>query len=101
MRERVPPFQPDVYLVSISDRMVSKSEWASHLVTLIRTGEDLKYAYLRETVAPRALYQGAGKTYYNYRLSSERISTLRWSLDEIGKQADRDTALVVVVLVPS
>lgn len=101
IHERAPSFQPDVYVLVISDVMVSEEAWATHLARLLRAGQDLKYPFLRATITPRAPLSGAGETFYLRRLQVQRVQTFRWTLDEMTGQAARDGAAFVAVLMPS
>lgn len=99
--EDVRPFKPDVYLVVFSEKMISRSLWSSHLSQLIRGRRDLKYPFLRDTVAEAGVAAGDRVSRSRAMLEGARVKTIDWALREIQDAARHDGATVVVAMIPT
>jgi lysophospholipase L1-like esterase len=98
--EKAPRFQPDAYVVALSDLSVFR-KWGHHLGQLIYDGIDLKYPYLKEMSQQAQLSPRDPFGTLDAKLSRHRLPTIRWVLSMIKQQASRDGADLVVVLVPT
>jgi hypothetical protein len=98
--ERVPPFQPDAYLVTLTERSLFR-QWAEHLSALVRSRADLKYPFLRTIVEESGVTPQHSEGLIHARLARYRSRVLRWALEEMKADASRRGAELVVLLVPS
>jgi hypothetical protein len=96
---RVPAFDPDVYVVGLTVRSVYRS-WADHLASLVRNRIDLKYDFLREIVRDAKVGPNMTEALINARLAPYRVRVMRWALQELQAQARRDGVPLVALLLP-
>jgi hypothetical protein len=96
---RVPPFDPDVYVVGLTVRSVYRS-WADHLASLVRNRVDLKYGFLRQIVQESKVGPNMSEDLINARLSPYRMRVIRWALQELKAQAEREGVPLVVLMIP-
>ncbi len=98
--EDAPHFEPDVYILELSELAVS-GNWDSHLVQLIQAGIDPKYDFLRETVRRAGAVKEDSSSVLYAKLAPFRIPVLRETLAEMKSRAVHAHAQFVVVLMPS
>jgi hypothetical protein len=96
--EDVPRFEPDVYMVALTELSVFRS-WDSHLVYLIGLDSDLKYCFLRETVRRAGASQRDDTLVLYAKLAPFRIPIVRETLLEMKSSAEQYHANFLVVLV--
>ncbi len=96
--ERVPAFDPDVYVVPLSELSVFRN-WGEHVATLVQNGIDLKYDYLRQMVRDAGVRPSDPAGTISAKLARFRLPTLRWALSEIKTGAARNNAPVLVLLI--
>ena len=99
-RERVPAFQPHVYMVTVTPLSLVR-RWGHHVVTLLERNIDLKYPYLRQVVAEAGIAAGDTTEVMHAKLARFKTATLRWGLTELKAAAERSGATLVTVLIPS
>lgn len=80
--ERATPYEPDVYVVALTDRSVYR-RWGDHLVFLLDAGIDLKYDHLRQVVREAGLQAGDSRGVAAARLAPFRLPTIQWALREL------------------
>jgi lysophospholipase L1-like esterase len=98
--EEAPRFDPDVYILALTELAVFRS-WDRHLVPLIQLGIDPKYDFLRDTLRrARVSKQDDALTLYS-KLAHYRIPILREAFAEIKSNAALHHASLLVVLLPS
>jgi lysophospholipase L1-like esterase len=93
------PFKPDAYVVTFSEVTVF-ARWSHHIIALVQNGVDLKYDYLRRLVREARLGRTDPVGTADAKLARYRLPTLRWAVREIGAQAQRDGARLLVLLLP-
>lgn len=98
--EKVPPYQPDIYVVALSDLSVFR-KWGHHLGQLIYDGIDLKYPYLRNMAGEARLSDSDRLGTMDAKLSKFRLPTIHWILSEIKGHAQGAEAELIVLLVPT
>jgi len=98
--ERAVEFDPDVYVVALTDRNVYR-RWGDHLVMLTQAGIDLKYDYLRGVAREAGLAPTDSRGVVAAKLARHRIPTITWALSQIQAHADARGAEVLVLFVPT
>ncbi|MCL5288117.1 MAG: SGNH/GDSL hydrolase family protein [Acidobacteria bacterium] len=98
--DKAPRFQPDVYLVGISDVTILR-RWGSHLTLLVQSGGDLRFDYLRQVVQRAAVRPDDKTEIFPAKLAPYRLPTIRWVIGEIKSSVERSGAKVILYLVPS
>jgi hypothetical protein len=98
--ERIPPFEPDVYVVCLSRLSVGVA-WGDHLAQLVYDGIDLKYPFLQELAAEARLNRRDSIATMREKLEPLRIPVIRWVLQEFRELARREGATLVVAFIPS
>jgi lysophospholipase L1-like esterase len=94
------PYNPDVYVVALSDLSVYR-RWHGHISTLMYSGLDLKYDYLRSMVREARLTPDDPIGVFDTRLARFRIPTIQWVLTELQAHAVKHGAKLMVILVPT
>ncbi|NOT45020.1 MAG: SGNH/GDSL hydrolase family protein [Acidobacteria bacterium] len=97
---RATPYQPDVYVVALSDLSVYR-RWDQHIAMLVYAGIDLKYDYLKDLIATTGLSADDPIGVFDAKLSRYRIPTIQWALEQVKQHADAQGADMVVLLVPT
>lgn len=93
-------FQPDVYLLGLTELAVFRT-WDTHLVRLMELGIDLKYDFLRRTIARAGVSDAEDSMTMMDKLAPERMPVIRECLLQMKSDAERAGAKFVVALVPS
>jgi lysophospholipase L1-like esterase len=96
----VPQFDPDVYVVALTELSVSRS-WDAHLVDLAALGLDPKYDYLRETLREAKVSTTDDDSTLYAKLDPFRMAVLRETLSELKANAQQHHAQFIVLLVPT
>ena len=96
----VPQFNPDVYVVALTELSVFRS-WDAHLVDLAALGLDAKYDFLRDVMRKSGASQKDPDDVLYAKLDPFRIEVLRNTLLEMKANAERHHAQFMVLLVPS
>ena len=94
------PYAPDVYVIALSDLSVYR-RWHGHISTLMYSGIDLKYDFLKKMVAEARLTPDDPIGVFDARLARYRLPTMRWVLRELKDFATSHDAEMAVLLVPS
>jgi hypothetical protein len=97
--DRVPPFEPDVVVLVLSDIGVNPRWWL-HLVTLVSHGADLKHDRLRALVDEAGIRRGQRRSIMAERLAPHRDETLAGCLREMIASVRSSGAALVAVTVP-
>ena len=98
--DRVPPFEPDAYVVALTDRSVFRV-WANHIASVVRSRTDLKYDFLKQIVQEAGVTPNLTEALINARLGRYRVPVLHWALDQMQAHARRQGVPLVVLLVPT
>lgn len=98
--EAVPPYKPDVYVISLTDLTVFR-RWGSHIGLLVRRRTDLKYDYLKRLAREADLKASDTPDELQAKLAPYRIPTLRWALGEMKAHCERSGVPLILLLVPS
>jgi hypothetical protein len=98
--EWVPPFEPDVYVLPLSELSVFR-RWADHIITLVQNGVDLKYDHIEEVVRQSGLRADDPTGTANAKLARFRLSTIEWAVRSVRAQAESQGARLVVILLPN
>jgi hypothetical protein len=98
--EDVPRFEPDVYMLVLTDLPVAGS-WDSHLDQVVQLGIDPKYDFLRKTLRLAKVSPDDDSITLHAKLEPFRIPLLRDMLLEIKSRAARDHAGFIAVLLPA
>ena len=93
-------YNPDVYVVALSDLTVYR-RWHGHIATLVYSGVDLRYDFLRNLVREARLTPSDPIGVFDARLARFRIPTIRWVLTELRAHAASHNAQLFAILVPS
>jgi hypothetical protein len=98
--EAAPKFQPDVYLVVLTELSVFRL-WDLHLAQIFDEGVDVKYDFLRNVVRDAGLKRGEIASTSHAKLARFMTPTLKWSLNEIRRKAAERNGKVLVLLLPT
>lgn len=96
----VPQFQPDVYVLMLTELSVHRS-WDEHLTYLVESGADLKYDFLRATVREADTRQTDDDATLNAKFAPYRMPIIRQTISTMKANAERHNAQFIVVLVPA
>jgi lysophospholipase L1-like esterase len=98
--EDVPRFEPDVYVVALTELSVFRS-WGITLIHLVQLNRDLKYSFLRETVRRAGASPKDDTLVLQAKLAPFRIPVIREALFEMKSNAEQHHANFLVILVPT
>lgn len=98
--EKVPAFQPDVYLLCLSQLAVNR-KWGDHLGQLVWDRIDLKYPFLRELAKTAELDPRDPPATMDAKLATQRLPAIRWAFSTVQEHARTQGASLVAVLVPA
>jgi len=94
------PYKPDVYVLALSDLSVYR-RWHGHISSLMYSGIDLKYDYLRSLVREARLTPDDPIGTFDARLARYRLPTIQWVLSELKTHVAAQNAELMVILVPT
>lgn len=97
---KAPPYAPDAYVVALSDLSVYR-RWHGHIATLMYSGIDLKYDYLKNMIREARLTADDPIGVFDARLARYRIPTIKWVLEELREQTRAAGVPLMIVLVPT
>jgi hypothetical protein len=97
---RATAFEPDVYVVALTDRCVYRA-WGRHLAQLLQAGIDLKYDYLRDIVRQAGVTTSDSYGIFDAKMARHRIPTIRWSLQMVRDHARSRGASMLVLFIPT
>ncbi len=98
--EDVPRFEPDVYILSLTELAVFRN-WCEHLAWTIRLGIDPKYDSLREIVRQSGASRSDAPLAILGKLAPFRMQAIRSIIDEIKSRAAQHHTPFFIVLMPS
>jgi lysophospholipase L1-like esterase len=98
--EKVPAYQPDVYLLMLSQLSITPT-WGAHVVQLVENNRDLKYDFLKKVVKDSGLQKGDSPGLAEAKLAPYRFTILREMLLQLKANAEAHSAKLVVALVPA
>jgi len=98
--EKVPPYQPDVYLLMLSQLSITPT-WGAHVVQLVENNRDLKYDFLKKVVKDSGLEKGDSPGLAEAKLAPYRFTILREMLLHLKASAEAHSAQFIVALVPA
>ena len=93
-------FQPDVYMISITQLTVAP-DWGIHLAQLVDRGIDLKYDFFRQAIKDAGIRKGDPPAVSQWKLAPYRVPVLREALLRLKAHAERHSAQLVILLVPA
>jgi lysophospholipase L1-like esterase len=99
-KEDTPRFQPDVYLLALTELSVFRN-WSEHLVRVIQLGIDPKYDFLREIVRGAEADRRDAPLSLLAKLAPFRFPVIQGVLANIKQHAAHEHVSFLVVLVPS
>jgi lysophospholipase L1-like esterase len=97
---RATPYDPDVYVVALTDRSVYRA-WGRHLAQLLQADIDLKYDYLRSLVKQAGVTRDDSVGMFDAKMARYRLPTIRWSLETVRDHARARGASMLVLLIPA
>lgn len=97
--EDVPRFEPDVYMLALTEISVFRS-WDTHLVDMIALGIDPKFQFLRDALHRAGVSRKDDNSTLYAKLAPFRIELVRKMLLELKSNAERHHAQFIVLLVP-
>lgn len=97
---RATDFEPDVYVVALTDRCVYRA-WGRHLAHLMQADIDLEYDFLRDVVRQAGVTVDDSLGVFDAKTARHRIPTIRWSLEMVRNHARSRGASMLVLLVPT
>ena len=98
--EDAPRFDPDLYILALSEISVSRN-WDNHLVRVVQLGIDPKYDFLRDIVRGAGAAPGENGYAVLATLAPFRVPVIRGTIARIKALADARRVPLLVVLVPS
>jgi hypothetical protein len=99
--DKASKFQPDVYLVAITNlEAMPKAGWRTHVARLIDSHGDLKYDYLRAMAAQAGIQPNDHIPAIRKKLGPFFLPVIRWALEQVRDRAAAQGAQTIVVLVP-
>ena len=98
--EDVPRFQPDTYVLALTELSVFRG-WDAHLVDLIALHSNLKYGILRQIAAEAHTSPVDDDYTLHAKLAPFRMTALREILSQLKSTAEQHHAQFVVLLVPT
>lgn len=97
---RATPFEPDVYVIALTDRCVYRA-WGRHIAQLLQANMDLKYDYLKEVVRQSGVTADDSFGVFDAKMARHRIPTIKWSLQMVRDHARSKGASMLVLLIPT
>jgi hypothetical protein len=100
--EKAPKFHPDVYMVEMGDlEVMGRSGWRSLVGSLLLTGTDLKYDFLRRVVAQAGVQPTDHLATITKKLKPFSLQVIRWAMEQIRDHAASEKAQMIIVLDPA
>lgn len=100
--DKAPLFHPDAYVFTITDlEAMDTLGWRTHVGSLLISGTDLKYPYLRQLVAQTGLQKSNHLPTIRKRLSPYIQPVRRWALEQIRDEAAKQGASMAIFLIPA
>ncbi len=97
--ERAPRFAPDVIILGLNDLAVSSS-WCSHIATLVRAGDDLKYDFLKDIVAMAHVRPSDSSARITAKLDPYKLELIEQVIRTIKARCDQVGTTFVIMNVP-
>lgn len=95
-------FHPDVDVVALTSlEFFPGTGSVMHVATLLSSGTDLKYDYLRQVVAQAGIQPGSHLPTIRKKLAPYKTQLIRWALIQIRDHAAAHGAKTIVILVPA
>jgi lysophospholipase L1-like esterase len=98
--EDVPQFQPDVYVLMLTELSVYWP-WDAHLIYLVHSGVDPKYDFLRETAREASAKRSDDESTLSVKFAPYRMSIVRQTILRMKTNAEQHNAKFIVILVPA
>jgi hypothetical protein len=99
---RAPLFHPDVYVFTITDlEAMETMGWRTHVGSLLNSGTDLKYDYLRKLVEQSGLERTSRLSTIRKRLKPYNLAVQRWALEQVKDKAASEGASMEIFLIPA
>jgi hypothetical protein len=93
-------FSPDAYVITMTDLEAMDTEgWRTHVGTLLTSGADLKYDYLRKVVADAGLHSTNHLPTIRKRLKPYMVPVMVWALEQLRDQAAKHGASLTILMV--
>ena len=95
-------FNPDAYVMTMTDLEAMDTEgWRTHVGSLLTSGTDLKYDYLRKVVADAGLQSSNHLPTIRRRLKPYMVPVMRWALEQVRDRAEKQGASMTIFMVPA
>jgi hypothetical protein len=99
--DKAPRFHPDVYVVAMTNLETMETEgWRTHVGSLVTSGKDLKYDYLRQVVSEAGVQPGNHLVAIRKKLQPYFIPVTRWALKQVRDHAQAQGASMVIFMIP-
>jgi hypothetical protein len=100
--DKAPKFHPDAYVITITDlEAMDTLGWRTHVGSLLTSGTDLKYDYLRKLIADTGLSKDNHLPTIRKRLNPYIQPVRRWALEQIRDEAAKQGASMDIFLIPA
>jgi hypothetical protein len=99
MVEKAATFHADVYMVAITGVSISH-RWSFHVGHLLQRNIDLKYDFLRRTVADAHVRPTDSLETMDRKLAPFTSTVFEWCLEQMKEQASKQGARMVILLIP-
>jgi hypothetical protein len=100
--DKAPRFQPDAYVVAMTNLETMETEgWRTHIGSLLNSGVDLKYDYLRKVVAEAGVQPTNHLVAIRRKLQPYFIPVTAWALDQVRDHAKAQGAQMVIFMIPT
>jgi hypothetical protein len=99
---KAPLFHPDVYVFAITDlEAMETMGWRTQVGSLLISGTDLKYDYLRHVVADSGLQSTNHLPTIRRRLKPYILPVQRWAFQQVKDKADSEGASMAIFFIPA
>jgi hypothetical protein len=94
-------FHPDVYVAAMSGLEFNRRNGSSlHVASLLTSGSDLKYDYLRQVVAEAGIQPGNHLPTIRKKLAPYMTQMIHWALVQLRDHAAAQGAKMIIIMVP-
>ena len=99
---KAPLFHPDAYVFTITDlEAMDTMGWRTHVGSLLISGTDLKYDYLRQVVADAGLQSTNHLPTIRRRLKPYILPVQRWAFQQVKDKAASEGASMAIFFIPA
>jgi hypothetical protein len=98
--EKAPAYHPDVYMMALTPISIGPT-WSDHLIKLAQERRDTRYDFLRTALQDAGVQASDSRRVAQWKLAPYRLRVLRQILTSLKAQAERQSAQLMVVLLPA